>query len=210
MSNTRMKASTPRPLVVVMSAPSGAGKSTLCDRLLAEFPQLSYSISCTTRAPRGAELDGVDYHFLSVDEFLRRIDQGDFLEHADVHGNHYGTLRETVRQGLSAGRSVLMDIDVVGAGQIRENVALLPADNPLRAGFLDIFVEPPSMQELRRRLKGRGEDAAEVIDKRMANAAGEMARKHEFAYRVVNDDLERAYAQLRGILVDAWGRDALT
>ena len=190
-----------RPLLIVMSAPSGAGKSTLCDLLLQEFPEITYSVSCTTRAPRGEEEDGVDYFFLSPEDFERHVREGLLLEHAVVHGNHYGTPAGPVREAFAEGQSVLMDIDVAGAEQVRRFVATLPVGDPLRQGFVDVFIEPPSLEELRRRLEGRGEDSRESIELRLHNAAGEMARAHEFAYRVVNDDLRQAYLRLRDILL---------
>ncbi len=190
-----------KPLLIVMSAPSGTGKSTLCDLLLQEFPEITYSVSCTTRAPRGQEEDGIDYFFLSEEEFGRRVREGLLLEHATVHGNLYGTPADPVREAFAEGQSVLMDIDVAGAAQVREAVAKLPPGDPLREGFVDIFVEPPDLEELRRRLEGRGEDAPETIALRLRNAQGEMERAGEFAYRVVNDELEMAYRRLRDILL---------
>ncbi len=190
-----------KPLLIVMSAPSGAGKSTLCDLLLQEFPEITYSVSCTTRAPRGEEEDGVDYYFLSQEAFDRQVAEGLLLEHAVVHGNAYGTPAGPVREAFAEGQSVLMDIDVVGAAAVRKHVAALPPGDPLREGFVDIFIEPPSLEELRRRLIGRGEDTPEVIDLRLRNAQAELDRAGEFAYRVVNDELDLAYRRLRDILL---------
>ncbi len=190
-----------KPLLIVMSAPSGAGKSTLCDLLLQEFPEITYSISCTTRAPRGQEEDGIDYFFLSKEAFEERIAKGQLLEHAVVHGNFYGTPAEPVRDAFAEGQSVLMDIDVVGAALVREYVDALPDGDPLKEGFVDIFIEPPSIEELRRRLVGRGEDAPETIEIRLKNAQGELDRADEFTYRVVNDELDLAYRRLRDILL---------
>ncbi len=190
-----------KPLLIVMSAPSGAGKSTLCDLLLQEFPEITYSISCTTRAPRGQEEDGIDYFFLTQEAFAERVAQGQLLEHAVVHGNCYGTPEGPVREAFAEGQSVLMDIDVVGAAQVREKVAALPDGDPLKEGFVDIFIEPPSVEELRRRLVGRGEDAPATIEMRLKNAQGELDRADEFTYRVVNDELDLAYRRLRDILL---------
>lgn len=190
-----------KPLLIVMSAPSGAGKSTLCDMLLQEFPEITYSVSCTTREPRGMEEDGADYFFVSREAFDQLVADGKLLEHAQVHGNCYGTPAEPVRSAFAEGQSVLMDIDVVGAASVREAVAKLPTGDPLREGFVDIFIEPPSMEELERRLVGRGEDAPETIALRLQNAQGEMARAGEFRYRVVNDELEVAYRRIRDILL---------
>ena len=201
MDDKRKKTRLMKPLLIVMSAPSGAGKSTLCDMLLQEFPELTYSVSCTTRAPRGEEEDGIDYFFLTPDEFEDRVQRKMLLEHAEVHGNRYGTPADPVREAFAEGQSVIMDIDVVGADLVRQYIAQLPADDPLRSGFVDIFIEPPSAEELRRRLEGRGEDAQDVIEIRLANAQRELDRAHEFTYRVVNDDLEMAYRRLRDILL---------
>jgi len=195
-----------RPLLIVMSAPSGAGKTTLCDRLLRDYPEISYSVSCTTRPLRGEEEDGVDYFFLSPAEFARRLAAGLFLEHATVHGNRYGTLRGPVDDALAEGQSVLMDIDVEGAAQVRAFVGRLPEGNRMRAGFVDIFIRPPSAAALRARLEGRGEDSEEAMDVRMNNAAGEIARADEFSRQIVNDHLETAYRELVEV-IEAAGKD---
>lgn len=191
-----------RPLLVVVTAPSGAGKSTLCRMLLNEFPDFAYSVSCTTRAPRGDEVDGAAYHFLSSSEFEERIRRGEFLEHALVHGHRYGTLRKTVQDAMAAGRSVLMDIDVCGAAQVRNLVTALPPDDPMRAGFVDIFINAPSVDVLRARLVRRGEDAPETIERRLANALGEIARAGDFRHRLINDDLQSAYREFRRVILD--------
>jgi guanylate kinase len=190
-----------KPLLIVVSAPSGAGKSTLCDRLLAEFPDIDYSVSCTTREPRGAEVDGEDYFFMTRPGFEARVAHGDFLEHAEVHGNLYGTLKATVDDAFADGQSIIMDIDVAGAAQVRAHVATLPPDDPLRRGFVDIFITAPSFEELRRRIVARGEDSPESIELRMRNAVEEMKSAPLYRYRLVNDDLERAYAELRAIVL---------
>jgi guanylate kinase len=189
-----------RPLLIIVSAPSGAGKSTLCDRLLAESPDIVYSVSCTTRPPRGEEQDGVAYNFLSTDLFEQRVRDGAFLEHAVVHDNRYGTLKETVREAMAAGKSVMMDIDVQGAQQVRETLAGLPGDDAMVQGFVDVFIQPPSIEVLRQRLEGRGEDAPEVIERRLKNAEREMACAAAYRHCVINDDLDTALAELRGIL----------
>ncbi len=189
-----------KPLLIVISAPSGAGKSTLCERLLAAHDEIAYSVSCTTRAPRGGEVDGVHYHFLTPDAFEQNVREGAFLEHAQVHGNRYGTLKQTVREVMEQGRSLLMDIDVQGARQVRAALATLPTTDLMVQGFVDIFIHPPSLEELRRRLEGRGEDAAEVIERRLANAAAELADAGLYRYQVVNNDLARAYCELAGII----------
>lgn len=192
-----------KPVLAVVSAPSGAGKSTLCGMLLREFSGFVYSVSCTTRAPRGAERDGVDYHFITEEEFQNKVRAGEFLECAGVHGFHYGTLRSAVERALCAGKSVLMDIDVKGAAQVREKVFALPPDSAVRSGFVDVFINVPSLDDLRNRLYKRGEDSAETIEKRLENAAGEIAESRSFGNVVVNDDLRLAYARFREIIVAA-------
>ena len=191
-----------QPLFLVLTAPSGAGKTTLVNLLRAEFPAFQYSVSCTTREPRGEEEDGVDYHFLTQKRFDELVAQGAFLEHATVHGNSYGTLIQPIRDAFAHKLSVLLDIDVAGAAQVREIVRALPPDAPLRRAFLDVFIDVPSLEELRRRLEKRGEDAPDVIETRLRNAEGERAHRNEFAAIVVNDVLETAYAELRALVLD--------
>ena len=196
-----------KPLFLVLSAPSGCGKSTLIDLLLQEYPEFQYSISCTTRAPRGEEEDGLDYHFLTVERFRELIAEGAFLEYAEVHGNYYGTLRQPIEEVLAQGNSMILDIDVVGAAKVRHLVTHhLPPENPLRAGYVDIFINPPSMEELRARLEGRGTDAPAVIEKRLENAEGEMQRAGEYMYQVTNDDLRIAFKNLCDIIEVKAGR----
>ncbi len=193
-----------RPLLIVVSAPSGAGKTTLCDRVLDRFEQIAYSVSCTTRAPRGEEQDGRDYHFMNETDFMTRVAQGDFLEHARVHGNLYGTLSETVRSAMDRGMCVMMDIDIQGATQIRDAVALMDPTNPMRAGFVDIFISPPSMAALRDRLVGRAEDELEVIEQRLVNASAEMRGAVDYKHLIVNDDLDDAYKQFCDVVQEEW------
>lgn len=196
---------TSRPLLVVVSAPSGCGKSTLCDRLVDEFPKITYSVSCTTRPPRSGEEDGVQYFFLSKKEFRERSKNGEFLEWAKVHGNFYGTLEDTVLFAMEEGNHVLLDIDVQGAKQLRERLAHMDPRHPIRRGFTDIFISPPSMEELERRLRGRGTDEDKVIRRRLDNAAGEMAYAKEYTFQIVNDDLEKAYHELKTVILSAMG-----
>lgn len=193
------------PLFLVLTAPSGAGKSTLIRMLREEFPFMRYSVSCTTRAPRGAEQDGVAYHFLTDEVFNARVAAGEFLEHAIVHDHQYGTLKSAVAGPLAEGGSILLDIDVDGAAQVRAALASEPEDSNLRRGFTDVFIDIPSLEELRRRLEKRGEDSPETIQLRLRNAEGERARKGEFTHLVVNDILEDAYAKLRKIVVGKLG-----
>ena len=191
----------PRPLLIVVSAPSGAGKTTLCERLLGEFDHIAYSVSCTTRPPREGEVDGSDYHFVSREAFQSRVEAKAFLEHALVHGHLYGTLHEEVRRGFAAGRHVLMDIDVQGAQQIRAALAQAPADDPLRVGFVDLFIAPPSLDTLQKRLVGRGKDPADVIARRLAKAEEEMRHWDEYRYLIINDRLDASYDALRAIVL---------
>jgi guanylate kinase len=189
-----------KPLFVVISAPSGAGKTTLCDLLLQTYPEFCYSVSCTTRYPRFGEEDGIDYHFLPNETFERFIKEEKFLEYALVHDNYYGTLKQPIYDVLNERQSMLLDIDVKGAAQVRKHIAGLPQSDPLRSGFVDIFISPPSMEELRRRLETRGTDAPEVIEKRLLNAQEEMSHSGEYMYQVVNDQLEIALRQLCDII----------
>ncbi|MBU4460944.1 MAG: guanylate kinase [Verrucomicrobia bacterium] len=197
------------PVLLIVSAPSGAGKTTLCDRLLAEFPSMAYSVSCTTRVPRAGEVDGEDYHFLSEAEFRRRLDAGDFLEHATVHGHLYGTPRSLVERSLCSGRDVLMDIDVQGAAQIRDAARRAAPDDPVRRGYADVFIAPPSLAVLRQRLEGRGTDARDVIERRLRKAEAEMERSGEYMHVVVNDVLDAAYDRLRAIFLSVRSRPAV-
>lgn len=189
-----------KPLLLVISAPSGAGKSSLCNRLIEKFPAMIYSISCTTRAPRGSEQNGVHYHFLSEEEFCARIANGEFLEHALVHGNRYGTLKQTVVDALAQGLDIIMDIDVQGAQQIRSACAAMRNDDAIRQSFVDIFIAPPSMEELQRRLCGRGTDSADVIERRMRNAEEEIKHQPHYQYTVINNVFEHAADELVKII----------
>jgi guanylate kinase len=174
----------------VIAAPSGAGKSTLVRLLLEREPSIALSISCTTRAPRPGEQDGREYHFVAVDDFLQRISREEFLEWAEVHGNFYGTSQKWIAEQLSAGRDVLLEIDWQGAQQVRK---LFP-------DMVSIFVLPPSMDELQRRLVGRGTDSHEVIERRLAAAQAEMRHVGEFDYVIINDLLDQALDDLRAVV----------
>ena len=195
-----------KPLFIVMSAPSGCGKSTLIDMLLQEYHDIVYSISCTTREPRGEEEDGLDYHFLSRERFEELVGQNAFIEYAKVHDNYYGTLKGPIEEVLAEGNSMILDIDVQGAAKVRDYVRALPDDDPLKVGYVDIFVNPPSLEELRARLVGRGTDSPEVIERRLANAEGEMARAGEYMFRVVNDDLGVCFRRLCDLIDALSGR----
>ncbi len=178
---------------LIICAPSGTGKTTLVQRLRQEFPNFAYSVSCTPRAPRGQKVDGKDYHFLSVEEFLRRRDAGAFAEWANVHGNYYGTPLGPVLDTLKAGRDLLFDIDVQGAAQLHLS---LPRG-------VYVFLLPPSMSELERRLRGRGTDEEASIARRLANADAEIRQAHWFDAWIVNDDLDAAYDHLRAVYLAA-------
>ena len=183
---------TPPGLLLVLSAPSGAGKTTLARRFVASHPDASFSVSATTRAPRGAERDGVDYHFVTRDRFAELVAQGAFAEWAEVHGQRYGTLRDTVEQSLAAGRVAVFDIDVQGGAQIE-------ARWPSRSA--SVFVLPPSMAELERRLRSRSTDDDAVIARRLAAARAEIERGvANYDYVLVNAELERAGEQLDAIV----------
>ena len=174
----------------MITGPSGVGKGTLIAELLRRLPQLELSVSATTRAPRDGEVDGRDYHFLERADFDRRADAGEFLEFATYSGNRYGTLRSEIERRLQRGRSVVLEIEVQGARQVR---AAMPES-------VQIFIAPPEPAALRERLLGRGKDTDEAIDERLAVAAQELAAQDEFAYRVVNDELDRAADELEAIV----------
>ena len=179
-------------LLVILSSPSGAGKSTLARRLMAWDPALAFSVSATTRRPRPGEVDGQDYHFMDIDAFRQLIDSDQMLEHAEVFGNFYGTPRAPVEAAMRAGRDTLFDVDWQGGQQIR--------NSPLASNVVSIFVLPPSLRELRRRLVTRGQDAPEVVAGRMEKARAEISHWAEYDYVLVNDDLDRAEMDLRTIL----------
>lgn len=189
--------STTQGKLVIFSAPSGAGKSTLVHYLLSKFPQLSFSISATSRAPRGEERHGKDYYFLSAEEFASRAQQGDFLEWEEVYkGTCYGTLKSEVERLWAAGKTVVFDIDVVGALNLKKQFG----DRALA-----LFVQAPSLKVLEERLRGRATDSAEKIEERVAKATVEMKRAPEFDRVVVNDVLEDAKAESAKILADFLG-----
>jgi guanylate kinase len=176
--------------VFVITGPSGVGKGTLISQLLERVPGLELSVSATTREPRTGEVDGRDYHFLSPDEFDRRIDADDFLEFATYSGNRYGTLRSEVRKRLDRGHSVVLEIEVQGARQVRAAMR----------ESIQVFIAPPDPLVLRQRLESRGADSAADIDARLEVAEQELAAQDEFAYRIVNDDLTKAAASLEEIV----------
>ncbi|MBB5703395.1 guanylate kinase [Ochrobactrum daejeonense] len=182
-----------RGLMVVISSPSGAGKSTIARQLLNDPEmKLSLSISVTTRERRPSEINGVHYHFITKREFERLRDNDQLIEWAEVHGNFYGTLRETAEEALADGQDMLFDIDWQGAEQLQ---AKMPAD------VVSIFILPPTMHELQNRLNRRAEDTADVIETRLQNARFEIQKWVKYDYIVINEDLERSYSGIKGIIV---------
>jgi len=188
-----------KPLLIVVSAPSGTGKTTLGNLLLNEFQHMTRSISCTTRPKRQGEVHGRDYYFITLPEYEKCLHRGKFLESASVHGHWYATPRAPVLSALAAGKDVLLVIDVQGAKMIRNNIRK-EAEN-LKAAFVDVFVVPPGIKELKRRLLKRGKDCPADIKIRLKNAAREMKAWRDFRYVVVNDRLEQAYKRLRAIVI---------
>ncbi|OAN51441.1 guanylate kinase [Paramagnetospirillum marisnigri] len=180
-----------RGLMLVMSSPSGAGKTTISRALLARDDGIAMSVSATTRAPRPGEVDGQDYYFVPVPRFQEMVEAGEFLEHAKVFDNYYGTPRGPVEAVLSQGRDVMFDIDWQGTQQLRQTA---------RADLVSVFVLPPSVAELERRLHSRAQDSAEVVAKRMAKAGDEMSHWPEYDYIIVNVDVEQSIANVQAIL----------
>ncbi|MDB6453178.1 guanylate kinase [Falsirhodobacter sp. 20TX0035] len=182
-----------RGLLLILSSPSGAGKSTLSKRLMAWDPTIRFSVSATTRAPREGEVHGRDYFFRTRDEFRTMVADGQMLEHAEVFGNFYGSPRGPVEQAMSEGRDTLFDVDWQGGQQIRNSA--------LGRDVVSVFILPPSIAELERRLRGRGQDSDEVIDHRMAKSRDEISHWAEYDYVLINHDLDRAEAELRTIVM---------
>lgn len=181
-----------RGLLIILSSPSGAGKSTLARRLRAWDDNIGFSVSATTRDPRPGEVDGVDYHFRTRDDFLAMVDRGDMLEHAEVFGNLYGSPRAPVAKALDAGRDVLFDIDWQGGQQVR---------NSARAeDVVSVFVLPPSIAELHRRLQTRAQDSEETISRRMSRSRDEISHWAEYDYVLINNDIDQAEQELRAIV----------
>ena len=184
-----------RPLLILISAPSGGGKTTLCQQLLKARPDMTRAITCTTRAPRPGEKDGVDYHFFTAEEFLKRLHAGNFLEHATVYGNSYGILKSELLGKLREGKDVLLNVDVQGAATIREQAESEPE---LKRALVTVFLTPTPLTALEERLKKRGADAIAVIQKRLAVAKQEIAQWKNFDYLLISgtkqEDLRRILA----------------
>lgn len=181
-----------RGLLIILSSPSGAGKSTLSRMVLENDPNVVFSVSATTRAPRPGEVDGKDYVFKSREEFADLVNSGGMLEHAEVFGNRYGSPRAPVEAAIGAGRDVLFDVDWQGGKQLRESV--------LKDSVVSIFILPPSIEALHQRLTSRGQDSAEVVAGRMADSCAEISHWDEYDYVLVNDEVDRAAAALRAIV----------
>jgi len=182
-------------ILLLVSGPSGSGKTTLCRRI-SEEKEAVYSTSCTTRQPREGERNGVDYYFLTHDAFTQRIATGEFLEHAEVHGNFYGTLKSEILDHISSGTDVVMDIDVQGADQVRACT-----DPAICSALVDLFVMPPTQEELRKRLRGRGTDSEEVIDLRMNNALDEIEACPKYTYRLLSGTHKEDYPRFKSLLL---------
>ena len=181
-------------ILFVISAPSGAGKTTLCDALR-QTPDFVYSVSSTTRLPRAGEIEGDDYHFLSEKDFLSRVDAGDFLEYANVHGRYYGTTREPLISNLQNGVDVLIDVDIQGAAAIRN-----ADDETIRRALCDVFIMPPDLDELRKRLTKRGTETPEQIESRIVTAAREMELWRDYRYTIISKSMEEDLQKFRNIM----------
>ena len=179
-----------RGRLFIISAPSGTGKTTLCSAVLNRFPNMLYSVSYTTRKPRNGEQSGIDYHFIKKKDFKDKIEDGKWAEWAEVHGNYYGTSAELLDKGLDSGRDIILDIDVQGTIRLLERYP----------ESVTIFVMPPSIEELKRRLKLRNTDSGEVIARRLENAKMEMAKKDLYLHVIINDQLPDAIEQLIAVI----------
>jgi len=185
------------PLLIVISAPSGGGKTTLCNQLLTSRPDMTRAVTCTTREPRDGENDTVDYYFLDAGSFLKRVQAGNFLEHATVFGNSYGTLKSEVLGKLRTGKDVLLNVDVQGAATIRERAK---DDTELKRALISVFLTPASMSILEQRLLKRGQDSAAVIQKRLGVARQEIAQWKNFDYLIISESIADDLRQMQAII----------
>src|SRR5437879_7135589 len=185
------------PLLVLISAPSGGGKTTLCQQLLAARPQMTRAVTCTTRAPRKGECDGLDYFFLDADSFLKRVQAGNFLEHATVYGNSYGTLKGEVLGKLRQGKDVLLSVDVQGAATIRERAE---EDPELKRSLVTVFLTPPSLTVLEERLRKGGTDSQAAIQKRLGVARQEIPQWKNFDYLLISSTIEEDLGRMQAII----------
>ena len=179
-----------RGILIVISGPSGAGKGTICKALVERDKNLFVSVSATTRAPRKGEIDGINYHFLTKEDFFDKVNKGEFLEHAEVYGNHYGTLKSNIEELLEAGKNVILEIDIQGALSVKENS---------KEGIF-IFILPPSMEELKNRIVNRGSETKESLLKRFQSAYQEINYISRYNYAVVNDVVEQAVESVENII----------
>ncbi len=177
-------------LLIVISGPSGSGKGTICKRLIEDMENIKVSVSATTRKPRVGEIEGINYYFIGEEEFLHKIDNNEFLEHALVYGNYYGTPRAEVLKELENGKDIILEIDIQGALNVKKNYA--------KGVF--IFILPPSIKELKQRIEGRGTDSKEVILKRMECVYDELNYAFQYDYVVLNDEVETAVEKIKGII----------
>ena len=187
----------PCPLLVVISAPSGGGKTTLCHQLLTARPDMTRAVTCTTREPREGEQDGVDYYFLDAGSFLKRVQAGNFIEHATVHGNSYGVLKSELLSKLRQGKDVLLNVDVQGAATIRQRAE---EDPELMGSLVSVFLTPPSAAILEKRLRRRGTDAPAVIQKRLSVARQEVAQWKNFDYLLISTTIEEDLRRMLAIV----------
>jgi len=192
-----MSETKPSPLLIVISAPSGGGKTTLCKQLLAANPGMVRAVTCTTRPPREGEEDGVDYYFLDAASFLKRVQAGNFLEHATVFGHSYGVLKSEVLNKLRQGRDVVLNVDVQGAATIHDRAA---EDAELNQALVRIFLTPPSLAILEERLKRRGTDSPGAIQKRLSVARQEIAQWKNFDYLIISTSISEDLRQMQSIL----------
>lgn len=197
MTHLEPAQASPSPLLIVLSAPSGGGKTTLCQKLLAARPNLARAVTCTTREPRAGEQDGLDYYFLDAASFLRRVQAGNFLEHATVYGNSYGTLKSEVLGKMRQGKDVVLNVDVQGAAAIREQAG---ADPELKRALVTVFLTPPSLAILEDRLKKRGMDSSSAIQKRLSVARQEIAQWKHFDYLIVSSSMDEDFRRMQAVL----------